>query len=203
MSHPVPARTAFDRAAAELAVAQFLRALGFDPEQGDLRGTPARVAEAFGVELTQGYGQDPVQILRDNLIVRVDPAPAADVVMIRDVVVTTVCPHHLMPAQGKASVAFRPRGALVGIGALGQVIDACSRRLALQEDIGQAVALAVQQALSPAWVACHMVLSHSCMNARGDRRHGASVDTVATLGEVDPLLARALFLGKKSVGLEP
>jgi GTP cyclohydrolase I len=152
------------------------------------------VAEAFGVELTQGYAQDPVQILRDNLIARVDTTPAADVVMIRDVVVTTVCPHHLMPAQGKASVAFRPHGALVGIGALGQVVDACSRRLALQEDIGQAVALAVKQALDPAWVACHMVLSHSCMNARGDRRHGASVETVATLGDVDPLMARALFV---------
>jgi GTP cyclohydrolase I len=64
----------------------------------------------------------------------------------------------------------------------------------LQEDIGQAVALAVKQALDPAWVACHMVLSHSCMNARGDRRHGASVETVATLGDVDPLMARALFV---------
>ena len=44
-----------DRAAAERAIADFLRALGRDPSQDpELRETPKRVAEAFADELLVG-----------------------------------------------------------------------------------------------------------------------------------------------------
>ena len=104
----------------------------------------------------------------------------------RDVPVVTTCPHHLMPSTGLATVAFAPEEHLVGIGAIARTVDAFARRLALQEQIGENVVAALQKHLAPRWAACRLVLSHSCMVARGERTHGARLETLALAGgEVD------------------
>ena len=54
-----------DRRAAESAIAEFLRALGHDPQADpELAETPARVTEAFADELLSGYGVDLGELVR-------------------------------------------------------------------------------------------------------------------------------------------
>jgi GTP cyclohydrolase I len=56
----------------------------------------------------------------------------------------------------------------------------------MQEQIGERVVAALQKHLAPRWTACRIVLSHACMTARGERSHGARVETLALAGgEVD------------------
>ena len=100
----------------------------------------------------------------------------------RDIPVHTTCPHHLLGSSGTATVAYAPGERLVGVGTVAAVVDAFARRLALQEQIGQSVVAALAKHLSPRWVACRLVLSHGCMTARGERAHGARVETVALAG---------------------
>jgi GTP cyclohydrolase I len=181
-----------DRDAAARAIHDFLRALGRDGEP-DLAGTPERVAEAFCSDLLEGYAMDVDAILASNVM-----AGHTDLVVVRELSVVTLCPHHLMPASGTCTVAFAPDEHLVGVGTVGRVVDAFAHRLALQEQIGQRVVAALQKHLAPRWVGCRLNLTHSCMTARGDRKHGARVESVALAGgDVDEMVAyQALGVGR-------
>jgi len=167
-----------DKPAAANAIEAFLRALGRDPaREPDLAGTGERVASAYADELCSGYAVDVGALLAGSTVQT--EAKATEVVVLRDVAVTTMCPHHLMPASGLATVAFAPRGKLVGLGTLAAVVDAYTRRLTLQETIGERVVAALVEHLSPHWAGCRLVLSHSCLTARGERKHGARAETLA------------------------
>jgi GTP cyclohydrolase I len=170
-----------DLEAAALAIEAFLRALGHDPQGPELSGTGARVARAYGEDLLDGYGIDVDALLSSNVF-----AGRTELVVVRGVPVVTTCPHHLMQSTGEATVAFAPEEHLVGVGTVARVVDAFARRLALQEQIGERVVAALQKHLAPQWAACRLVLCHSCMVARGERTHGARVETIALAGgEVD------------------
>ena len=179
-----------DREAAARAIEAFLRALGRDPAKDpELAGTGARVAQAWADELLSGYAVDVDALLSANVL-----AGASALVVVRDIPLTTMCPHHLMPSTGTATVAFAPGDRLVGIGTVARVVDAFARRLALQEQIGERVVAALSRHVAPRWTACHIVLSHACMTARGERAHGARVETVSTAGDgVDLALVHSVL----------
>jgi GTP cyclohydrolase I len=167
-----------NRDAAAVAIGDFLRALGRDAErEPELAGTPQRVANAYIDELLSGYGIDVDALLESNLV-----SGTSDVVVVRGVQLATMCPHHLLSATGSATVAFRPTVRLVGLGAIVQVVDAFSKRLTLQEALGESVVSALAKHLEPMWVACRIELSHGCMVARGEEAHGAQVETFSFRG---------------------
>src|SRR5262245_33156687 len=127
---------AVDRAAARQAIADFLRALGRDPdEHAELEKTPERVVSAFADELLSGYDVDLEQLLADGAAV--EPMPGSGVVVVRGVQIATVCPHHLLPALGSATIAYVPGSRVLGLGTLSRLVDAFARRLTLQERIGE------------------------------------------------------------------
>jgi GTP cyclohydrolase I len=168
-----------DREAAARAIEAFLRALGRDVEgEPELAGTGERVARAWAEELLEGYGVDVDGLLAQNVI-----AGTSELVVVRGIPVATMCPHHLMPSTGEAFVAFAPGDRLVGVGAVVRVVDAFARRLALQEHLGEQIVGALQKHLRPRWAACRIVLAHACMIARGERTHGARVETLAVSGD--------------------
>jgi len=180
-----------DRRAAARAIDAFLAALGRDPADATFAGTGERVAAAFADDLCAGYDVDVDRLLSENTI-----DARTELVVLRDLAVTTTCPHHLMTATGTATVAFAPRAKVIGIGALARLVDAYAHRLTLQEEIGEHVVAGLSRALAPSWAGCRLVLSHACMTARGERRHGARVETVAIAGECDRAVAyRALGAG--------
>jgi GTP cyclohydrolase I len=167
-----------DREAAALAIDAFLRALGRDPAcEPDLVGTGERVAAAYADELLVGYAVDVDALLAQSVF-----AGTSHLVVVRDVPVTIMCPHHLMPSSGGVTVAFGPDEHLVGIGTVARLVDAHARRLILQEQLGERVVAALQKHLAPRWVACRVTLTHACMTARGERAHGARVETLALAG---------------------
>lgn len=167
-----------DKARAASAIVELLRAAGRDPERdAELVGTGARVADAWG-ELLGGYDVDVDALLAANVI-----ETASGTVLLKDVALGTMCPHHLMPATGHALVAYEPRAKILGVGALARLVDAYSRRLTLQESIGESVVEALERALSPKWALCKLSMEHTCMSLRGERRHGASLVTLAVRGD--------------------
>jgi GTP cyclohydrolase I len=167
-----------DRVAAARAIDEFLLAIGRNPnEERELRGTGARVADAFIDELCSGYAVDTDALLRGNVL-----EGGGGVVELRDVSITTTCPHHLMAGIGKATIGFAPRDKIVGVGALARLLDAFARRLTLQETIGEGVVAAIEKNLAPRWAACRIEMSHACMIARGERTHGARLVTFAMRG---------------------
>ncbi len=182
-----------DRARAAEAIDTFLRALGRDPStERDLIGTSHRVAAAFADEICEGYAVDVDALLQAEVIS--SERERTQIVVLRDIAVGTTCPHHLMPATGTATVAFEAREKVLGLGSIARLVDAYAHRLTLQETIGQEVTEALMKHVSPAWAACRLVLSHGCIVARGERRHGTRVETLAMAGDISDA-TRAWLLG--------
>lgn len=176
-----------DRAAR--AIEEFLAALGHDAEGNpELAGTGARVAEAFVEDLLEGYQMDPREVLSETCAT----TGRTELVVVRGISVTVTCPHHLLPSTGTATVAYRPKGKLAGLGALGRLVQCRGRRLALQETVAQQVADDLIEHLGAASAGCALDLSPMCMIARGGRQVGARALSVAVAGEDDDALRRAL-----------
>lgn len=179
---------AIDRTAAAHAIDAFLRAIGRDPErEPDLVGTGARVADAYVDELCAGYAVD----TRTELAASTIAGATDSIVVVHDVPITTMCPHHLLPASGTASIAMHAHDKLVGLGTLAALAFAHSRRLTLQERIGESVVADLDAVLAPHWVGCRIVLVHGCMVARGEHAIGSRVETVSLRGATGEAATRA------------
>jgi GTP cyclohydrolase I len=171
---------------------EFLRAVGapvgIDPE---LAGTGRRVAEAFATEFLAGYDEDPAQILAEST-----RATSSGLVIVRDISITTMCPHHLMPAKGIAHLGYLPASSIVGFGALVRLLSCFSRRLSLQETLGENIVEALSTHLGARGAGCVLRLDSTCLSARGERAHGATTLTHAFRGTfASDSAARAEFLG--------
>src|SRR6185369_5492580 len=118
--------TMVDRKAAARAIDDFLRALGYDLT-GELEGTGERVADAWADDLVEGEATDAAAVLREGSL-KTD-ADGVGLVLLRDIPVSTMCPHHLLPAHGTALVAYLPGDRIAGIGTIAHVVDVLAHRL--------------------------------------------------------------------------
>jgi GTP cyclohydrolase I len=143
-----------------------------------LRETPARFLRAWE-DYTQGYKQDPVEVLKTFE----DGAQNVDeMVLVRDIPVYSHCEHHLAPFFGVAHVGYIPNGRVVGLSKLARLVDVYARRLQVQERLTQQVAYALHAALSPVGVGVVVKCRHLCMEARGVMAAGTSTVTSCMLG---------------------
>ncbi len=171
-----------DREGAERAILAFLVALGRDPADPDLVGTPARVVEAFSNDLLSGYRVDVPALLRGESSA-IAQAGDRGVVAVKGIAVATVCPHHLLVGMGRADVAYLPGSHIVGIGTIARLVEAYARRLTLQEAISDNVVRALLDHGGAAGAVCRLTMQHTCLAARGAKQAGAEVVTFSRGGE--------------------
>jgi GTP cyclohydrolase I len=182
----------------ERAVRTLIAATGDDPGREGLRETPARVARAYA-EWFAGYAVDPKSFLSSVF----DESEGYDeTVLLRDIPLVSTCEHHLAPITGRAHVAYRPNGRVVGISKLSRLVDGYARRLQLQERLTNQVAHALEDALRPKGVAVVIEASHGCMATRGVNQHGVTMVTKCWLGDfkADPELRRELMQSIRACG---
>jgi GTP cyclohydrolase I len=168
-----------DEQGAERAIDSFLRALGHEAE-GDLADTPRLVAQAWCRDLLDGYALDPGQELRDGAVDLGSEHPG--LVVLRNLTATTMCPHHLLPAHGRATIAYLPRRKVAGFGAIAKALRARTRRLTFQEQAGEDMAALLVEHLDARGAYCQLHLSHGCLVVRGTREADAVVESVALAG---------------------
>lgn len=179
------------RAEIEQAVRTLIAATGDDPSREGVRDTPARVARAYG-EWFAGYRIDPKSFLGR---VFDETEGYEETVLLRDIPLVSTCEHHMAPITGKAHVAYRPNGRVVGISKLSRLVEGYARRLQLQERLTKQIANALDEVLEPKGVAVVIEATHGCMSTRGVNQHGISMVTKCWLGEFkrDDRLRRELM----------
>ena len=168
---------------ARRGIHEFLLGLGFDPAQEpELARTSERVVGAWTQDLLSGEDLDDALMLRNGS----SPARPGEkgIVVLRNLSTVAVCPHHLMPAIGQATVMYIPNDRIAGLGAIARLVDGHARRLVLQEDIGDRVAHSLVDHLGARGALCRLSFVHTCLVARGERKHDARVDTVAVAGSL-------------------
>lgn len=161
----------------EDAVRQILLEIGEDPDRQGLAGTPERVHRMY-TELTAGYHVDPERLI-NGAVFDVD---YSEMVVVRDIPFYSLCEHHLLPFFGTASVAYIPRGRVVGLSKIPRIVEMYSRRLQVQERLTQQIAQFLQDRLAPQGVGVVMEATHLCAAMRGVRKPGTVMTTSAVLG---------------------
>lgn len=161
------------------AETMLLEALGVPLDEHTAR-TPERSAKAWAHRI-RGYEEDP----REHLGVTF-PVEGADpgLVVITGIEVHSTCAHHLLPIEGVATVAYRPRlgGRVVGLSKLSRLVEGYARRLQVQEQLGSQVVTALQEVLQPVGAACIISAEHGCMTIRGVQQKGTLTTTHAFSG---------------------
>jgi len=165
-----------DRAAAVTAIEAFLRAI--DARGPEVEGTGARVASLWIDELLDGHRVDVAAIFAETIPVR----EGGPLVAVEHVATHMVCPHHLTIAKGHASVFYLPSDRVIGLGAIGSLVDAFTHRLVLQEDAGEQIAKALVAHLRARGAACVLRFRHGCLEHHAIKRQGARVRTVSMAG---------------------
>lgn len=158
-----------------------IRWAGDDPGRPVLLDTPARVARAYE-EWFGGYRQDPVALLKRTF----DEIGGYDqAVELHDIPFHSFCKHHMAAIRGKAHIAYMPLDRVVGISKLVRVVEACARRLQIQERLADEIARAIDDALRPGGLPSSSRPSTDCMSTRGVRVHGTRMVTERLLGVFD------------------
>jgi GTP cyclohydrolase I len=164
---------------AEEALKTILTWMGEDPTREGLLETPKRVVKAFK-EYFGGYTQDAEQILDKTFG---DVEGYDDMVVEKNISVTSHCEHHMAPIVGTAHVAYIPNKRVVGLSKLARVVEVFSKRLQTQERLTMQVAKALMNSLDAKGVAVTIDAAHQCMTMRGIKKENATTITNYFLGQ--------------------
>ena len=164
---------------AEEAFKTILSWMGEDPTREGLLETPKRVVKAFK-EYFGGYTQDAEKILSKTFG---DVEGYDDMVVEKNISVTSHCEHHMAPIVGTAHVAYIPKDRVVGLSKLARVVEVFSKRLQTQERLTMQVAQALMNSLDAKGVAVTIDAAHQCMTMRGIKKENATTVTNYFLGE--------------------
>jgi len=164
---------------AEEAFKIILTWIGEDPSREGLLETPKRVVKAFK-EYFAGYTKDADKILEKTFG---DVEGYDDMVVEKNISVSSHCEHHMAPIVGTAHVAYIPNKRVVGLSKLARVVEVFSKRLQTQERLTMQVAKALMTSLDAKGVAVTIDAAHQCMTMRGIKKESATTVTNYFLGQ--------------------
>ena len=181
------------------AVATIITALGGDVNSDSLKETPKRVAKMYE-EVFQGmfYTNDELVDMFGKCF---DEPNARDLVVVSNIPAFSYCEHHMaLMYNMRISVAYIPDERVIGLSKIARIVDLVTRRLQLQERIGQDIAYIMEDICKTHDVRRVVDGEHSCMTARGIKKpgtvthsavlHGRFRDSQALRQEVYDLIAR-------------
>lgn len=188
-----------DTNAIEEHIRGILTALGDDPDREGLKETPHRVAMMYA-EVFDGMNYTNEEIAEMFNKSFEERSGSEDFVLVKDIETFSYCEHHIaLMYDMKISVAYIPRGRVLGLSKIARIADMACRRLQLQERIGTDIAEIMEMASGSPDVAVMIEACHSCMTARGIKKPSAKTSTMTLRGRFkdDTALQNRLMLQMK------
>lgn len=151
-----------------------METLGLDLQDDSLSETPNRVARMYVSEMFSGLLEEnfPKMTAIENKL------GYDEMITVRDISLLSVCEHHFVTIEGKATIAYIPRGKVIGLSKLNRVARYFSRRPQVQERLTKQIADCLVQALETPDVAVYLRAKHFCVISRGVE--DATSETVTT-----------------------
>ncbi|MDB1126073.1 GTP cyclohydrolase I FolE [Vibrio algarum] len=147
----------------EYHMSEVLKLLALDLNDDSLEETPARIAKMYVDEVFSGldYKNFPkITVIENKMNV-------SEMVRVKDITVTSTCEHHLVTIDGKAAVAYIPRGKIIGLSKINRIVRFFAQRPQVQERMTQQILVALQTLLESDDVAVTMDATHYCVKSRG------------------------------------
>lgn len=142
---------------------EILTLLQLDLADDSLMETPHRIAKMYVDEIFSGldYQNFPkITVIENKMHV-------SEMVRVKDITVTSTCEHHLVTIDGKAAVAYIPRGKIIGLSKINRIVRFFAQRPQVQERMTQQILVALQTLLETDDVAVTMDAVHYCVKSRG------------------------------------
>lgn len=177
-----------DRSKIENGVRMILEGIGENLGREGLFETPERVARMYE-EVFSSTGKSNSEIADElgKLFVKPEVKRASDfssppktggLVIVKDIPAFSYCEHHMaLIYDMKVTVAYRPRGFVIGLSKIPRVVDAVCKRLQIQERIGMDVFDVLRRILGHDDIWVGIEAKHACVASRGVKKD-ASTRTV-------------------------
>lgn len=176
---------AIDTEAIKEHIRGILIALGDNPEREGLRDTPERVAKMYE-EVFEGMNytnHEIAEMFHKTFEEGSHQTESRDMVIVKDIDIFSYCEHHMaLMYDMKVTVAYLPKGKVIGLSKIARIADMVGKRLQLQERIGSDIAEVMQEILGSEDVAVVIEGTHSCMTARGIKKTQATTKTYTLRG---------------------
>ncbi|OCG71661.1 GTP cyclohydrolase I FolE [Gilliamella sp. Nev6-6] len=156
---------------------EIMKLMELDLIDDSLAQTPHRVSKMYVDEIFSGlyYENFPKITLIDNKM-QVD-----EMITVRDITLTSVCEHHFVTIDGKATVSYIPKDKVIGLSKINRIVEFFSQRPQVQERLTQQILVALQTLLGTVNVAVSIDATHYCVKARGIK-DSSSITTTTALG---------------------
>ena len=142
---------------------EILSLLALDLSDDSLEETPQRIAKMYVDEIFSGldYKNFPKVTMIENKM------NVNEMVRVKGITLTSTCEHHLVTIDGMATVAYIPRGKIIGLSKINRIVRFFSQRPQVQERMTQQILVALQTLLETDDVAVTMDATHYCVKSRG------------------------------------
>jgi GTP cyclohydrolase I len=121
-------------------------------------------------------------------------------VVLKDCELYSTCEHHLQPFFGKIHIGYIPNEKVIGISKLARIAECFSRRLQIQERIGEQISDFIMNELEAKGCGVIIEAKHFCMMARGVEKQNSVMMTSSLKGVFREQKVRGEFISFTGVG---
>jgi len=169
----------------ENAFREIILALGDDPKREGLVDTPKRAASMY-VEMFEGmnYTNDEIVEMFNKKFDGDYLTDSKNIVVMKGIDIFSHCEHHLaLMYDMTVDIAYIPNGKVIGLSKLARIADMVSKRLQLQERIGNDILYIVKKITNSNDIIVKIEGCHSCVTARGVKKRSKTV-TISKIGNI-------------------
>ena len=142
---------------------QIMTTLGLDLSDDSLAQTPERVAKMYVREIFSGLNPEnfPALTSIENKL------GYNEMVTVKDISIISVCEHHFVTIDGRATISYIPKGRVIGLSKINRIARFFSRRPQVQERLTKQIADCLCYVLDTEDVAVNILAKHYCVIQRG------------------------------------
>jgi GTP cyclohydrolase I len=170
--------------------AEIMKVLGLDLTDDSLKGTPGRVAKMYVDEVFSGLNprNKPKVALFENKY------QYREMLVEKDITVKSFCEHHFVPIVGRAHVAYKSNGKVIGLSKINRIVQYYAKRPQVQERLTIQIAEELKRLLKTNDVAVMIDAKHMCVSMRGVEDDASSTVTTSFHGSFSDKDVRNEFL---------
>jgi len=156
-----------------------MHALGLDLNDESLKGTPYRVAKMYVKEIFQGLNPKNKPDAKKFS----NKYEYGDLVVVKNINVTSFCEHHFLPFIGKAHIGYISGGEVIGLSKINRIVEYYCRRPQVQERLTLQIADELENSLNTKNAAVFIESKHLCVATRGIQDRTSSTVTTEYRGQ--------------------
>jgi len=167
-------------ATVENYIALMLQHLGVDLDDPDFKETPLRVARMYN-EQFEGLKPEAKDEIKNIFGTRF-PCENDNMVVIDDIRVYSLCPHHLVTIIYDIAIGYVPNKFVLGLSKFARISELLAHKPVIQETFTAELGKAIEDELKPLGVAVRIKGTHFCMVSRGAKQQNSKTMTAYMSG---------------------